>query len=475
MTSDRLSAVDATYLAVELPRAPLHVASLATFDAGPLLDSDGRLRLDDIRQHVMSRLGLLPRLRQRLATVPFGIGRPVWIDDDRFDISNHIDAVDLPVPGDEETLLALAATIVMIPLDRDRPLWHLRFIVGLDGGRIALVERAHHAMVDGVSGVDVSAVILDASPDAAQPTATSWKPNPPPSAMALVLDAARDRLAAPLAMAGRALHTAVRHPGSVLHGAGDVIASVRAMRGQHVLAPRTSLNRPIGTMRDLAVVRGQLDGVRAAGKRADATVNDVVLTAVAGGLRALFLERGESLSPDRSIKVLIPVSLRGPAESLGLGNRVGALLASLPIGIGDPHERLAVVAETTKSLKSSAEATTADLLLQVADLLPPSVASVIQRGVHRQPLVNMVVTNITGPPFALYLLGARMLEAFPIVPLGGNMDLEVAVLSYDGALNLGITSDCQSCPDAQVFVDGTAHALTQLGAAWAPAGELSRA
>jgi WS/DGAT/MGAT family acyltransferase len=467
---DRLSAVDATYLAVELDRAPLHVASLAIFDGGALLNRDGSLRLDEIRQHVESRLGLLPRLRQRVAFVPFGVGRPVWIDDVDFDISNHIDVVGLPAPHDEAALLALTAEIVMVPLERDQPLWHLRFITGLDDGRIALVERAHHAMVDGVSGVDVSAVLLDASSDVEPLSPASWTPRMPPSSTALVLGAARDRVAAPFVAAAHAVRTAVRHPISVGRGTREVMSSLRALRGQHVLAPHTSLNQPIGSRRHLAVVRGNLEAVRAAGAPAGATVNDVVLTAVAGGLRSLFLARGERLAADRVVKVLIPVSLRDPAESLGLGNRVGALLAALPVGIGDPHERLVAVASMTKELKASAEATTADLLLHVADLLPPSVASVIQQGVHHQPLVNMVVTNIPGPPFPLYLRGARMLEVFPIVPLGGNMDLEVAVLSYDGELNLGIASDCESCPDAHVFVDGTETAFEQLGAVWAPAG-----
>jgi WS/DGAT/MGAT family acyltransferase len=468
MNADRLGAVDATYLAIEDPRTPLHVASIGIFDRGNLCDEHGALRLDEVRARIDARLGMLPRLRQRVVEVPFGVGRPLWVDAVDFDIADHVDCVSLPSPHDEAALLRLAEELVMQPLDRGRPLWHLRFVTGLTGGRVALIERAHHAMVDGVSGVDVSLVLLDATPDAPDTPAADWQPRPVPSPTDRLLSAFVDRGLAPVEAA---LRTAARfgRPADVVRGIADAMSTVGTLRRDGLLAPRCSLNRPIGTTRLLSLVRQRLDAVHDAGAATGATVNDVVLTAVAGGLRELLLGRGEALPAGLRLKVLVPVSVRGNEESMMLGNRVGALLAPLPVGIGDPHARLAATASITKALKHSDEAATADQLLRLADLLPQSVAELVQRGVHHQPFVNMVVTNVPGPPFPLYAMGARMLEAFPVVPLGGNMPLEVAILSYDGALNLCVTSDRTTCPDAPAFVHGLEHSFEVLGARWAPA------
>ena len=467
MNPDRLGVVDATYLAIEDPRTPLHVESIAIFERGHLLDSRGRVRLDAIRARINGRLDLLPRLRQRVVDVPFGVARPVWVDDEQFDIANHVDAVALPKPYDEGALLRLAEALAMEPLDRTRPLWHLRFVTGLSGDRVALVERAHHAMVDGVSGVDVSLVLLDTTPDAPDTPPPPWTPRPTPWPGELLVDGVVDRLTAPVDAAVRAARWFAR-PDRFLGGWAKTRTALGALRNDGIRAPRTSLNRSIGYGRRLVLIRQRLDAVHATGKAADAKVNDVVLTAVAGGLRELLLGRGEALAPDLCLKVLVPVSVRANEESMALGNRVGALLMPLPVGIGDPHERLVAVAATTRALKQSDEADTADHLLQFADLLPPSVAKLIQRGVHHQPLVNMVVTNIPGPAFPLYAMGGRMLEAFPVVPLAGNMPLEVAVLSYDGALNLCVTYDEDTCPDAPAFVHGLEHGFELLGAHWTP-------
>ena len=471
MNADRLGAIDATYLAIEDARTPLHVASIGIFERGNLCDAQGGVRLDEVRTRIDARLDLLPRLRQRVVGVPFGINRPVWVDDEHFEIANHVDAVGLPAPHDEQALIELAQDVIMQPLARDRPLWHLRFVTGLPGDRVALIERAHHAMVDGVSGVDVSLVLLDTTPDAPDTASVgpAWRPRLTPSRVDLLRSGVVDRFTAPAGVAVRTAVSAATSPFDVVRGVRRFGTALAELRRDGVRAPVSSLNRPVGGRRRLAFVRQRLDAVHATGKAAGATVNDVVLTAVAGGLRELLLGRGESLPTDLHLKVLIPVSVRATDESMALGNRVGGLVAPLPVGIGDPHERLVAVAATTKALKGSNEAAAADLLLQVADLLPPSIVGLIQRGVHHQPVVNMVVTNIPGPDFPLYAMGGRMLEAFPVVPLAGNMPLEVAVLSYDGALNLCVTSDATTCPDAAAFVHGVEHSFEQLGARWAPA------
>lgn len=461
---DRLGMIDEAYLVVEGPDEPLHVASIGLFEQGPLVE-DGHFRIDDVRAHMAANLGLLPRLRQRIAQVPFDLSRPVWVDDEQFDIANHVDVVELGPPHDEAALLALVEELVMQPLDRSRPLWHLRFVTGLDGDRVALIERAHHAMVDGVSGVDVSLVLLDATPEPPEVPVEAWKPDPTPSPAALLVQAAIDRARAPLEAAVAAAR-ALSHPVHLSQQLGGMAHTTDLLRTRGLLAPECSINAALGGRRRLTLVRQRLDAVRGAGAPTGATVNDVVLTAVAGGLRGLFLARHERLEPDRVVKVLVPVSVRSGDESMALGNRVGGLIAPLPIGIGDPEARLRAVAGLTRDLKASTEASTTDLALQAADLLPPSVAHVLAHGVERQPFVNMVVTNVPGPPFPLYALGARMLEAFPVVPLGARMTLEVAVLSYDGALNLCITSDPDACPDVDEFRRGIEDTFRSLHATW---------
>jgi WS/DGAT/MGAT family acyltransferase len=468
MTATRLGAMDEAYLVAEEPRAPLHVASLGIFEGRGLCDARGRLRLRAIRTRIESRLDLLPRLRQKVAPVPFDLNRPVWIDDVDFDIANHVDSVALGRPNDEAALVRLAEDVVMEPLDRSRPLWHLRFVTGLEGGRVALIERAHHAMVDGVSGVDVSLALLDLTPDASDGPTPGWEPEPAPSPRALLVGAIADRLAAPLGTTARALRS-LRAPDAVARDVRSIATALGEFRHDGIRAPHCSLNRPIGDTRQLLFVREQLDAVRAAGAPYGATVNDVVLAAVTSGLRALFLERGEPIPSDRVVKALVPVSVRSGGESMALGNRVGGLVAPLPVGIGDPHERLRRIQATMAALKASGEASTADRMLRAADLLPPSLAHLVAHGVNSQPLVNMVVTNVPGPDFPLYAMGSRMLEAFPIVPLGGNMSLEVAVLSYDGALNVSVTADRHACPDAATFARGIDRGFAALHASWTPA------
>jgi WS/DGAT/MGAT family acyltransferase len=468
MNPDRLAAIDESYLVAESSAAPLHVASLGVFEPGQMCDPEGTLRLDEIRRRISARLDLLPRMRQRIAEVPFAIHRPVWVDDVDFDIARHVDAVPLGTPNDEAALLRLTEDVIMQPLDRAHPLWHLRFVTGLAGGQIALIERAHHAMIDGVSGIDVSLTLLDTTPDAPEDHPPPWTPAPVPKPTSLAAEGLVDMVAAPLGALARAAG-AVRHPGGMADAASRLAAALRAMRGEGVRAPQCSLNGPIGTTRELHLIRERLADVHAAGEPHGATVNDVVLAAVTTGLRELFLSRGEVMKSDRSVTVLIPVSVRDASESMALGNRVGGLLASLPVGIGDPVDRLRTIAATTARLKASGEAATADQLFRAIDLLPPQIARTIASGLDRQPLVNLVVTNIPGPSFPLYALGGRMLEAFPVVPLGANMTLEVAVLSYDGALNLCVTADREACPDAGIFAAGIEHGFAALHASWEPA------
>jgi WS/DGAT/MGAT family acyltransferase len=472
MTVDRLTALDTSFLCSEQPGMPMHVGAVATFEAGPLLDGRGRLRLDELQTRVDARLGALPRLRRRLAPVPFGLDRPHWIDDPEFEVTRHVGELCAPPPGDDATLRSLAARVLGETLPRDRPLWDLRFVTGLADDRVALVERVHHSLVDGVSGVDLATVLLDQEPDAAPPLSPpAWWAPPLPTVTAQLADGLWERAGDPV-RAARRLADAARHPTRAVRavrtvgmGLGTLVASG--------LAPRTSLNRePSGDLQ-LAWVRAQLDDVRTAGAAAGASVNDVVLTAVAGGLRWLLLERGEALPSDLLLKVLVPVSLRRVDECGTLGNRVGAIYAPLPIGVGDPQARLAAVTDGMRRLKERGDGEATGLLLDAADVLPAGASRLMSRAVEHQRIVNLVVTNVPGPPMPLYAAGARMLDAYPVVPLGANLAVGVAVLSYAGTLAMTLTADSVACPDVDTFAAGIEKALAQLGASPIPVGKTS--
>jgi WS/DGAT/MGAT family acyltransferase len=452
MTVDRLSSLDAAFLHIERTGLPIHIGSVATFEAGPLLDADGYLRLDELRAQVSSRLDSLPRLRRKVAWMPLALGRPCWVDDPDFDVANHVDEVRLPASAGPDGLRRHAERLTEQPLPSNRPLWHLRFVTGLPDDRVGLIERVHHALVDGVSGVDVASTLLDLSPEVAPIRTTTWQPVEP-SSTSLVADAVWSQVTGPARMLG-GLASALAHPLRTARQATAATTALATVALDGVLAPRTSLNVPIGPHRRLAWISTDLDGVKQAGRVHRATVNDVVLCAIAEGLRALLLERGQIIGDNEIVKVLVPVSLRDEGHRGALGNEVGALLLRLPIGIADPIDRVQAIARTSERLKQRREATTTDLLLGAADLLPAPLVGPIAKLTETQRVVNVIVTNVPGPATPLYCRGARMLEAFPIVPLGGNFSVEVAILSYDGALNVSITAASDECPDLDVLAAG---------------------
>lgn len=462
MSTDRLTALDASFVWFECPGAPVHVGAVATFEAGPLLDGRGRLRLGELQDALVTRLGAVPRLRRRLARVPLGIDRPCWVDDPGFDVTRHVGEIRLAPPGDDDSLLRLAADLQSEILPRDRPLWDLRFVTGLSGGRVGLVERVHHALVDGVSGVDLAALLLDLTPDAPRPADPEpWSPRPP-GALALMADGLRDRAEQSRRIAG-AVAGALRHPSRAVRSATTVTAGVASLARGGLAAPRTSLGNAAAGPRRLAVVRTTLAGTRAAAAEHGATLNDVVLSAVAGGLRWLLAARGVVLPADLVVRVLVPVSLRRPDEHGTLGNRVGSIVAPLPIGIGDPRERLDAVARSMRRLKGGPQSASTGLLLDAADLLPLGAARLVTGAMARQRLVDVVVTNVPGSPVPLYLAGARLLEAFPVVPLAAGLPVGVAVMSYDGQLALTLTGEERACPDLDTFAVGIERSLARLG------------
>jgi WS/DGAT/MGAT family acyltransferase len=452
----RLSALDTSFLALESPTTPMHVGALILLEGGPLTDPEGRVRIDAIRDEIESRLDRCPRMRQRIASAPFDAGRPFWIDDPAFDIGHHVHSVDLPPPGSRDQLEQLCCQLQMEVLDRTRPLWEMWFVGGLADGSVGLVHKVHHALVDGVSAAETFKLLLDPEADigADRAVASSVGGGPVRSSVELLRNSVVDGLRAAADFATGGIHALQRPRPALAAGLG-----VAHLLRDTSLAPRTSLNRPVGAGRRLATVEFDLAAVKRIGRELGATVNDVVLTLVASGLSELFESRGES---NGTLQILMPVSLRQPDGRGSLGNQVTALLVRLPVGAQPPAARLReVVAETTR-VKSGPDGAGLDLLLRWADTWPVAMLSGIAGLVHRQPFVNLVVTNVRGPEQPLALLGAELTEIVPIVPLGGNLTVGVAIFSYHGQLVIGLHADAAALGDLDVVVGGIERAFTRL-------------
>jgi WS/DGAT/MGAT family acyltransferase len=482
VTGEQLSTLESSFLWFEQPGRPIHVGAVATFEGAPLLDTDGRLRLDDLRRLIDDRLDEVPRLRQRIAAGTSPLERPRWVDDPDFAVAHHVDEIAVEPPGDEAAFRRVAERVNSELFPPERPPWQMRFVTGLAAGRVGLVERAHHALVDGVGGVDVAAVFLDLDrrgrppradraglPTGPTPAAAAGPAGAPPPTLHIPASVAAlgGWLRLPAEVVGAAA-SAARHPLATARGAAGLARGLATVAAEGVLAPSASLNVVPGDRSELAWVSARLDGVRAAGRAAGGTVNDVVLAAVTAGLRSLLIERRVPLPHDLALKALVPVSERGGDPGgdgvPALGNQVSALLAPLPVGDGDPARRLATIVASTRRLKASGEAAAIGAVLHAADLLPAPLARAVVRGVEHQPFVNLVVTNVPGPDCPLYLMGAEMLEAYPVLPLGANLSVGVAILSYNGTLHMGLTADADRCPDLAVFARSVDDALTALTA-----------
>ena len=427
----------------------MHVGSLAILDGAPFFDDAGRFRLDDVRAHVASRLHLAPLSRKRLRTVPLGQGRPVWVDDEAFDLDHHVRHTALPNPGDHRQLLALFARVESQVLDRSRPLWEAWFVEGLEHGRVALILKTHHAMVDGVASLDLATVLFDDEPDPTPVVPLPWQPSSPPNALRLLVDSVVERATRPAELA-RTARAAMRGPGRVVR---RVFGTVRAVEGFGRVVPRLPFNVPVGAERRVELVRLPLDDARRVRAAFDATVNDIVLACVAGGLRRYLLERGEHLD-DLAVRVMVPVSV-------GDG-RASAVFARLPVDAADPAERVRRVRDEMAHLSASGGVLGVDALLALTGWFPPSLFALAARLVPLQRMVNLVVTNVPGPQSSRYFCGAEVLEAYPYVGVMDNLAVNVAVLSYRGQLGFGLTADHDAVPDLGVLAEGIEKSFTEV-------------
>jgi WS/DGAT/MGAT family acyltransferase len=452
---DRVTAPDLMLIWPQEQGWPQYIGALITLDGRSLFDGEGRFLIEPMREAIARRLHLAPRFRQVLYWPRPGLGWPVWADAQSFDIAEHVRVHPVPSPGDERQLLLACETLRRRPLHRARPLWHMWFLAGLSDQRVALFIKMHHAIADGVAGVATLAAFLDPVADPPQMSAPAWSPSPLPSTRELFRDNLRRRR---------------RELGRALSALTQPIATARRLRrswpaAREIFAegraPRTSLNRRIGSDLRLAIIRGSLDVAKTIAHTHRATVNDVLLTAVAAGYTDLFRSRGEPIE-DVVLRAFVPVSLHQEQPGQARGNVDAGMLVPLPIGEPDDIRRLQTIAADTAERKKKSRPPAGSMfrtvLLQRAFL----------RLMPRQRFMNAYVTNVPGPPIPLYVAGAPLLEIFPIVPLTANISIGVGALSYAQQFNLAVVADRDLCPDLEVFADAVRRCLGALESRVAP-------
>ena len=457
---ERLSAMDASFLGIEDKSCHMHVGAVLMFDAAPLRTSDGGIDIERIRRAIHARLHLVPRFRQRISYVPYE-RVPIWIDDDRFRLAYHVRHTALPRPGDDRVLKRLVGRIMSQPLDRTRPLWEMWVVEGLEGDRFALISKTHHCMVDGVSGADLMSVLLDAVPDGDVGTPEPWSPRRQPSRARLMVDAGLRRAAQP----GTALRVALdaaRAPRAALHDVAEAAGGLAELFGPAFdPVSRTPLNVEVGPHRRFDWTAMRVSDLKAVKKTLGGTLNDVVLATVSGALRRFFRQRG--VDPDRlKIRAMVPVSVRTQDERGALGNRVTQINAPIPVELADPAARLDAVRVTLSGLKESRQALGGEVLTAISEWTVPNLLVQAVRLAARVRPYNLVVTNVPGPQIPLYLQGALMRTAYPVVPLFDKFALVVGLFSYNGGLYWGINGDWEQLPDLHDFVLALEESFAEL-------------
>jgi WS/DGAT/MGAT family acyltransferase len=434
----------------------MHVASTTIFE-GPAPT------YDEFVEHLRSRLHLVPRFRQKLAFVPYGQGRPVWVDDPHLNLGYHVRHTALPSPGSEEQLRNFAARAFSQGLDRNKPLWELWLVDGLEGDRFAIVGKSHHCLVDGVSGVDITTVLYDTSPvpEPIDP-GEEWIARPEPRGIELLAGALAERATQPTEIL-RGIRALVRRPRQAIAAAVGALEATGAFAGRVLAAPDSPLNLTIGSHRRFAMVRADLDEIKRIRKAHGGTVNDVILSLVAGALGRYLRALGHT-TDGLELVAMVPVSVRSEEARGALGNQVSAMMAPLPVWCEDPVERLAIVSQKMGDLKGSKQAVGAKLLTELSDFAPPTIVHQAARLQSRQHFFNLVVTNVPGPQFPLYVLGRRMLDIFPMVPLAKNQAVCVGIMSYDGGINFGLVGDYEGMPHLDSLGAELEDALRELSA-----------
>lgn len=462
---DRMSAQDHSFLMAEKGGVHMHIAATQIFEAGPLRAPSGGVDIDAFRRATEAVLHLIPRYRQRLAWTPVE-GRPVWVDDPEFNLDFHVRHTSLPKPGSTEQLKHLAARIMSQPLDRTRPLWETWVVEGLEGGeRFAVISKMHHCMMDGSSGVDLAHILLSPVPQTEIPEPMPYMPRPVPSGLELLQDTAGRVARAPLrALRGlREFAEATSDLGAELSLRAQALSELAGWVVQG--ASDTPINGKLGPHRRFDWLTMSLDEVRAVARQLECTVNDVILTTVSGAVRSFLTHR--RCDPARiDFRVSAPVSVRRDEDRGRMGNQVSSWIVRLPIDEAEPLERLRKIHETTRRLKESKQALGVEMMMTMAEWTPSVVLSLGARAASGP--INMIVTNVPGPQIPLYLLGAKLLEAFPLVPLLENTGLGIALFSYDGKLCWGFNGEYERLADMRRFVHAVRDSFDELVEAGQP-------
>jgi diacylglycerol O-acyltransferase len=454
---DRLNPLDAVFIDAEDEdrHTSMAIASIAIFD-GPAPSHE------EVLASVAGQLPLVPRYRQKLRTVPFRLGRPVWVDDPNFDLRYHVRRTALPPPGGDQQLGQLMARVMGQRLDRDFPLWEYWLVDGLAQGRWALIWKLHHCMVDGVSATDLYRVVFDASPEPPPPVADDRTVGPEPSPIALAAQAALDAVLLPLRET-RALSGALANPGPAVQQAIDTARAMAKLAPSLLPATGSSLSGQIGQQRRYTWARASLADVKTIKRELGGTVNDVVLAAISNGFRELLLARGEQPEP-HNVPSLVPVSGRAPGEENVYENRVSALVAYLPVDVADPTERLAAVRAQLSDLKASKETMVGDALVTLGRYTP---FPFVSRGVRLvlslpQREIVTVTTNVPGPQQPLYGMGRRLVEIIPYVPIASTVRTGISIFTYCGTVTFGVTGDFAANPDLDVLARGIERGIAEL-------------
>jgi diacylglycerol O-acyltransferase len=454
-----MSAIDSSFLHVENDTTPMHIGGVSIFEGPPP-------PFDDLRDMVAGKLDLVPRYRQKVRMVPLAAGPPAWVDDPHFSLDYHMRHTAIPAPGAEEQLRQMAARVFSQQLDRNKPLWELWVVEGLDGGRWALLSKVHHCMVDGVAATDLMSVMFSDMTSVSPPG--RWSAPPEPSGLEILLRTIARR-ASPQGQL-EALRSALIAPRESLRSLGEIARATAAAWPSMRPVAASSLTGPIGPHRRWSWASTRLSDVKEVRAALGGTVNDVVLTLITNGFRALLDSRGEEIAEDRVVRTMVPVSVRRRGERGVYNNRVSAVFAGLPVGLDEPVRRLERIRAEMDGLKQSKQAVAGDVLSSLSGFAPPLLLALGSRLVTLSPRLNMhtATTNVPGPQQPVQTLGRRMLESYPFVPVVGSIRIVVAIFSYDGGLYFGVTGDYDGAPDIEVLTEGIERGMGDLLALAAP-------
>ncbi|HEX5224224.1 MAG TPA: wax ester/triacylglycerol synthase family O-acyltransferase [Solirubrobacteraceae bacterium] len=448
-----MSAMDSSFLHVENDVTPMHIGGVSIFE-GPAPP------FADLRAMVAGKLGIVPRYRQKVRFVPLAAGAPVWVDDPHFSLDYHVRHSALPSPGSDEQLRQMAARVFSGHLDRNKPLWELWMVEGLGGGRWALLSKVHHCMVDGEAATDLMSVMF--SDTTSTESERPWSPEPEPTDIQILTRTVGHWLSPSGQLEG--LRRAVSAPRTTLGQVEEFVRSALASTSSMRPVESSSLNGPIGPHRRWSWAEASLADVKEVRAALGGTVNDVVLTVITNGFRDLLDARGEDVPRERIVRTMVPVSVRRRGERGVYNNRVSAVFASLPVGIGDPARRLSRIRAEMDGIKQSKQAVAGDVLSSMSGFAPPLLLALGSRLVTSAPRLNMhtATTNVPGPQVPVQTLGRRMLQSYPFVPVVGSIRIVVAIFSYDGGLYFGVTGDYDGAPDVDVLTAGIAGGMDDL-------------